>query len=393
MNVTGTGLGPLHKTPNVPDKGDNPVTGASNKLEATSEPITPVSSTAPKSLVYRVETELLLFQDTYDEFDQFQRRLNAEHHDSMKPIPWIMDLLNELHEKLESCPEIQEQPLDKSYIPTTDEVLACAIASKEFCETTDDYKDEIIQTTKRPYDALEQLLVIHNYSVKKPLDRIMKRLVNTTTRLAQINNPSDDLTKCLNLCNQIQNQIALVSRFVNMVQKFYIGYKGIPQKTDINNSIQEALYYFHTDKVAHYLDLDSLEEFEKNKKPLPTINIDPDLLCKVWLNLATNSAEACMESNLKGVPFTIKTSLCPDGNFIEVKAIDKGPGIDPAKVSYPNKILERGFSTKSGKENQGLGMDIIKQIIEEAGGSINVDSEFDTDNSGTTITIKLPVVK
>jgi len=100
-----------------------------------------------------------------------------------------------------------------------------------------------------------------------------------------------------------------------------------------------------------------------------------------------------MASHLTGVPFTIKTSLCPDGNFIEVKAIDKGPGIDPAKVSYPNKILERGFSTKSGKENQGLGMDIIKQIIEEAGGSINVDSEFDTDNSGTTITIKLPVVK
>jgi len=68
---------------------------------------------------------------------------------------------------------------------------------------------------------------------------------------------------------------------------------------------------------------------------------------------------------------------------VTIKFIDNGKGI-PKKVI--NKIFEPFFSF--GKENgTGLGMSIVKKIIEEHGGTVTVSSEV---AQGTTITIHLP---
>jgi signal transduction histidine kinase len=67
---------------------------------------------------------------------------------------------------------------------------------------------------------------------------------------------------------------------------------------------------------------------------------------------------------------------------VTIKFIDNGKGI-PKKVI--NKIFAPFFS--SGKENgTGLGMSIVKKIVEEHGGTISASSEV---GLGTTITIHL----
>ncbi|MED1438472.1 ATP-binding protein, partial [Aeribacillus composti] len=59
---------------------------------------------------------------------------------------------------------------------------------------------------------------------------------------------------------------------------------------------------------------------------------------------------------------------------------DNGPGIDDSVL--PN-IFEKGFSTKN-KQNHGIGLYLVKQIVDRANGHIQVESQ---KGMGTTFII------
>lgn len=81
---------------------------------------------------------------------------------------------------------------------------------------------------------------------------------------------------------------------------------------------------------------------------------------------------------------SIKTKL-QDGNA-KVSITDTGLGIAKEKLS---KILQGGFT--EGKENgHGIGTKVVREVIEEFGGALTVDSEL---GKGTTFTITLPVAE
>jgi hypothetical protein len=67
-----------------------------------------------------------------------------------------------------------------------------------------------------------------------------------------------------------------------------------------------------------------------------------------------------------------------DANLV-VRVSDSGCGIPPEEI---DRIFEYGFTTKPG--GSGQGMNITKQIIEENGGTISVESRI---GAGTTFTI------
>lgn len=93
-------------------------------------------------------------------------------------------------------------------------------------------------------------------------------------------------------------------------------------------------------------------------------------------NLLDNAMEACAYSEQKDVELFIqctKTSL-----FIEVQ--DSGLGIQ----GDPYQIFNYGFSTKNNKEGHGIGLALVKQLIDANKGTIHVSTEA---NIGTTITI------
>jgi signal transduction histidine kinase len=76
------------------------------------------------------------------------------------------------------------------------------------------------------------------------------------------------------------------------------------------------------------------------------------------------------------------------GNMNQIVFADNGKGIAPAHLQ---QIFDAGFSTsKETGENEGLGLSIVKSIVESLGGTISVDSEEDI---GTTFTISLPIAE
>jgi len=66
---------------------------------------------------------------------------------------------------------------------------------------------------------------------------------------------------------------------------------------------------------------------------------------------------------------------------LKIRIQDNGPGIDENIVS---RIFERGFTTKAG--NRGFGLSIVKQIIDYAGGNINI-----IQDNGTIWDILIPM--
>lgn len=106
-------------------------------------------------------------------------------------------------------------------------------------------------------------------------------------------------------------------------------------------------------------------ELVKNYQDLPNINCYPDELNQVWTNLIHNALQAM---DHKG---TLTINTHQDGNNIVISINDTGKGI-PHEIIH--KIFEPFFTTKPTGEGSGLGLDIVKKIIEKHQGRIEVES-------------------
>ncbi|MBD3783609.1 MAG: sensor histidine kinase [Micrococcales bacterium] len=74
------------------------------------------------------------------------------------------------------------------------------------------------------------------------------------------------------------------------------------------------------------------------------------------------------------------------GDRVELVVADTGPGIPP---ELRDRVLERGFSTKSGDGpagSRGIGLALVHDTVARLGGSLSVD-----DPPGATVTVVLPV--
>ena len=121
-------------------------------------------------------------------------------------------------------------------------------------------------------------------------------------------------------------------------------------------------------------------EIIKNFKEIPTVKCHADELNQVWTNLFHNSLQAM---NNQG---SLTVSVEPEGAGVMVKISDTGSGIPE---EHREKIFQAFFTTKIAGEGSGLGLDIVKKIIDKHGGKIDFVSEV---GEGTTFMIWLPIV-
>ena len=107
-------------------------------------------------------------------------------------------------------------------------------------------------------------------------------------------------------------------------------------------------------------------------------NLDKTQLIRMVTNLVTNATQAIEE--IENPQIEVKVASGKNTVIISVK--DNGKGIDEA---VGHLIFEPKFTTKSS--GMGLGLPMIKKIIEAYNGSINFKSE---KGKGTTFTVILP---
>jgi PAS domain S-box-containing protein len=113
-------------------------------------------------------------------------------------------------------------------------------------------------------------------------------------------------------------------------------------------------------------------------EPLPVL-VDADQLRNVLFNLVQNGADA-----LAGPDGSLEVSVVRSGDRALVLVRDSGHGIDEANL---HRIFEPFFSTK-GTRGTGLGMCIVKSLVEANRGRIDLAS---APGQGTTVTLSFPI--
>jgi NO-binding membrane sensor protein with MHYT domain/anti-sigma regulatory factor (Ser/Thr protein kinase) len=108
------------------------------------------------------------------------------------------------------------------------------------------------------------------------------------------------------------------------------------------------------------------------------VAIDAERMRRVLVNLIDNAAQAMLdETRERKVTVTTATA----GDQFELVVEDTGCGIPPDVLP---KVFEPLFSTKSF--GTGLGLPVVKQIIEQHGGTIDITSEI---GKGTCVVVRL----
>ncbi len=110
----------------------------------------------------------------------------------------------------------------------------------------------------------------------------------------------------------------------------------------------------------------------------PPAHADADQMNQVLINLIMNAVHAMPDGGV------LRFGLLPAGDMVKLTVADTGHGIPPEVAAH---IFNPFFTTKEFGKGTGLGLTVVKGILEEHGGSVSVESEPGT---GTTFTILLP---
>lgn len=111
-------------------------------------------------------------------------------------------------------------------------------------------------------------------------------------------------------------------------------------------------------------------------------------LSQILVNLLVNAADACDERSSRGEQGyqpTVVISVTRSGERVQLCIEDNGVGMSE---ETKNRAFMPLFTTKQGARGTGLGLSLVRRLIDRHGGSVRVSS---TPGAGTTFTVSLPM--
>ncbi len=174
----------------------------------------------------------------------------------------------------------------------------------------------------------------------------------------------------------IVTQVERITKVMNQLLAFARRRPPERRAVDLGEIVVESLEMFQ-ERIAQ-----SRITIDKSIEPsLPPVLADRDQLIQVLINLVMNSIHAMPEGG------QLRLSLTCEGNHVCLRLSDTGHGI-PEEIRA--KVFEPFFTTKDFGKGTGLGLTVVKGIVEEHGGTITVESVVD---KGTTFWVRFPLDK
>ena len=120
-----------------------------------------------------------------------------------------------------------------------------------------------------------------------------------------------------------------------------------------------------------------------NRLPSEALHVqaDPQRLQQVFMNLLSNGCKY----NRPGGHVTIDARQ--DGAQVFIEIADDGIGLSPEEAAQLFQPFKRVASTPHAIEGSGLGLYIVKQLVERMGGQVSVDGQ---PGQGARFTLRLP---
>ncbi|CAN5246055.1 hypothetical protein BH10ACI1_BH10ACI1_11610 [soil metagenome] len=170
----------------------------------------------------------------------------------------------------------------------------------------------------------------------------------------------------------ISNQIERIERIVRQTLDRTKISKGGLETINLNEVLQKTF-----DATEPLLDEHKIKFISELQNNLPNISANADYLQQVFINLIKNALDAnCRELKIE--------SLAKDNKVI-VTFSDDGSGMTK---DVKDRIFDVLYTTK-GKSGTGLGLVVVKQILQEHDAEIEVESQ---PNIGTKFTLIFPII-
>ncbi len=177
------------------------------------------------------------------------------------------------------------------------------------------------------------------------------------------------------ICEIIESADRISSLIKSIKSYSHMGRGEAKEWIDIHEGIVNTVIM-----LKHKIKESKVELVKNFDKTLPKIETNPGELNQVWTNLIDYAIDAMEE----GGRLTIETARVRDS--ICVYITDTGKGIPPDQIT---RIFEPFYTTKSVGKGTGMGLDIVRRIVTNHKGSIDVDS----DPGKTTFTVCIPILK
>lgn len=188
-----------------------------------------------------------------------------------------------------------------------------------------------------------------------------------------------DQKKYLNqIYGDIWNMAGLIDAFLN-VSRIEMGvFPFDPKPTDICKIASLAL-----EKVKPQIKHKNLKLEKRFANNLPLVNVDPNMTKTAVENLLTNAVKYTPEKGKMGFEIYLKKSV------LVIKVSDTGLGIPKRQHKDVFKKLFRASNAISSQtEGIGIGLYVVKTIIQKMGGKIWFESK---ENKGSTFYVSFPV--
>jgi len=206
------------------------------------------------------------------------------------------------------------------------------------------------------------------HDIRNPLQAIVSELYLAKDVITSGSHPEEEKKPALESINIIQEQTDYISKIVSDLQEYARPITPEFSNVDLSELIVSVFQTISLpDEIVLKIDV----------KGFPKIETDPTLIRRALTNLINNAIQAMPDGGTLGLT-AVKTK-----EYIIIKISDTGKGI-------PEEIKPKLFTplVTSKAKGQGLGLAVVKRLVEALGGSITFESQLD---KGTTFTIRLPV--
>lgn len=201
----------------------------------------------------------------------------------------------------------------------------------------------------------------------------IKNPMGTLRVYAQVMKKKSGNEEAAKLADEMIHQ---VDRFVNMAQEILDFSRGVSatniQEADFGEVMEGVLLFIEKDLTKRNIKL------EKNLGFQGKVKVDTDKIVRVFYNIASNAADAMPNGG------TLTATTEESGGMVKVDFKDTGTGM-PEEVK--RRIFEP-FVTYGKKHGTGLGMAIVKKVMDDHKGKIEIETEM---GKGTTIRLLFPL--
>jgi PAS domain S-box-containing protein len=235
------------------------------------------------------------------------------------------------------------------------------------------YRREQVELLSR-VSLLGEMTASVAHELNQPLAAIMS---NANAGMRFIDNGKLDGAQLREILEDVVSDGARAHDIISQVRRAIKKGEAISGRINLNDVVRNVAYMVQQDAVAH-----SCEVQMSLADKLPVIDGDPTQIRQVIFNLVSNAFDAMFDAPAANRKVEITTAHNGNG-MVSVAVRDHGHGI-PAAAQ--DRLFEHFFTTK--EEGLGLGLAIVRTIIEAHGGRIAAEN---VKGGGARFSFNLPV--